>query len=168
MFRKIFKMRAEHVGPIGNTPDVFIESEEYGYCGIIDNKAYKNGYSISGDHKRVMEDVYIPNYKKYGKTQLPLAFFSYIAGSFGSNINSQIKTISRDTGINGSAMPVDLFINLAQDYAENGYDHDVLKRIFSVNREVQLSDLEMGKEEQDKVNDELVKIAETAAYREIN
>ena len=166
MFRKIFKMRAEHVGPIGNTPDVFIESEEYGYCGIIDNKAYKNGYSISGDHKRVMEDVYIPNYKKYGKTQLPLAFFSYIAGSFGSNINSQIKTISRDTGINGSAMPVDLFINLAQDYAENGYDHDVLKKIFSVNREVQLADLELGKEEQDKINDELLKIAETGPYRE--
>ena len=40
MFRKIFHMRAEHVGPIGNTPDVFVESEELGYCGIIDNKAY--------------------------------------------------------------------------------------------------------------------------------
>lgn len=141
MFRKIFHMRAEHVGPIGNTPDVFVESAEAEYCGIIDNKAYKNGYSISGAHKRVMEDEYIPNYKFYGQTDRPLAFFTYIAGSFGSNINSQLGTIVRDTGVNGSAMPVDIFINLAQDYAEKGYDHRFLRSVFSVNREVQLSDL---------------------------
>lgn len=141
MFRKIFRMRAEHVGPIGNTPDVFIESAEAGYCGIIDNKAYKNGYSITGDHKRVMEDVYIPNYQSYGHTELPLAFYTYIAGSFGNNINSQLAAITNDTHISGSAMPVDIFINLAQDYAEKGYDHQFLKTIFSVNREVQLSDL---------------------------
>ncbi len=142
MFRKIFRMRAEHVGPIGNTPDVFVESSDAGFCGIIDNKAYKNGYSISGDHKRVMEDVYIPGYKSYGHTDLPLAFFTYIAGSFGSNINSQLAEISRDTGVNGSAMPVDIFINVAQDYAERGYTHHFLRDLFSVNREVRLSDLE--------------------------
>ena len=142
MFRKIFHMRAEHVGPIGNTPDVFAESKEAGFCCIIDNKAYKNGYSISGDHKRVMEDVYIPNYKIYGHTEQPLAFYAYIAGSFGSNINSQLAEITKDTGINGSAMPVDIFINLAQDYAEKDYDHQFLKEIFSKNREIQLSDLQ--------------------------
>lgn len=141
MFRNIFHMRAEHVGPAGNTPDAFVESEEFSFCGIIDNKAYKNGYSISGAHKRVMEDVYIPNYRTYGHTEQPLAFFTYIAGSFGTNINSQLATIVRDTGVSGSAMPVDIFINLAQDYAENGYDHEFLRRIFSVGREVQLSDI---------------------------
>lgn len=141
MFRKIFNMRAEHVGPIGNTPDVFVESEENGYCGIIDNKAYKNGYSITGDHRRVMEDVYIPDYQKYGKTDAPLAFFTYIAGSFGSNINSQIQTIHLDTGVSGSAMPVDLLINIAQDYAKEGYTHDTLREIFSLNREIRLSDV---------------------------
>lgn len=140
MFRKIFKMKALHVGPIGNTPDVFVESEQLGYCGIIDNKAYKNGYSITGDHKRVMEDVYIPNYQEYGHTEAPLAFFAYIAGSFGNNINSQISEIHQDTGVNGSAMPVDIFIDIAQDYAESGHDHAFIKRMFSVNREVRLSD----------------------------
>lgn len=140
MFRKVFSARAEHVGPKGNTPDVFVEFPDIGYCGIIDNKAYKNGYSITGNHKRVMEDVYIPEYKTYGRTELPLAFFTYIAGSFGGNINSQLSEITRHTGVNGSAMPVDLFINLAQDYAEMGYDHEFLKRIFCVNHEVRLSD----------------------------
>lgn len=144
LFRKVFHMKAEHVGPIGNTPDVFVESAEAGYCGIIDNKAYKSGYSISGDHKRVMEDVYIPNYKNYGHTTLPLAFFVYIAGSFGSNINSQVATISSDTKIKGSAMPVDILINLAQDYADKGHDHEFLKNLFQVNREIKLSDIDVS------------------------
>lgn len=141
MFKKIFHMQAEHVGPIGNTPDVFIKSEEFQFCGIIDNKAYKNGYCISGDHQRVMEDVYIPNYQKYGKTSLPLAFYTYIAGSFGSNMNSWLNRITTSTGVPGSGMPVDVFINLAQDYAEKRYSHAKLKEIFSVNRVVSLADI---------------------------
>lgn len=141
MFRKIFGMRAEHVGPIGNTPDVFIESDEAGYCAIIDNKAYKNGYSIRGDNKRVMEDVYIPNVARYGKAKYPIAFFTYVAGSFGKNIDNQVREIYRDTKVCGSAMPVDIFINLAQDYAEKGYNHTDLRFIFSVNREVRLADI---------------------------
>ena len=113
-----------------------------GYCGIIDNKAYKNGYSISWEHKRVMEDVYIPNYKACGKTTQPLAFFTYIAGSLGSNINAQLADIMRDTGVKGSAMPVDVFINLTQDYADKGYGHQFLKLIFSINREIRISGLQ--------------------------
>lgn len=142
MFRNLFHMRAEHVGPIGNTPDVFVESSDAGFCGIIDNKAYADGYSISGNHKRVMEDEYIPNYREYGHTELPLAFFTYIAGSFGTNINRQLSAIIQDTGVDGSAMPVDIFINLAQDYGERGRDHEFIKTVFSVGREVQLSDIE--------------------------
>lgn len=142
MFRKIFHMRAEHIGPKGNTPDVFVESNEAGYCGIIDNKAYHKGYSISGAHKRVMEDVYIPNYRLYSGTIQPLAFFSYIAGSFGKNIDSQVREIAKDTSVNGSAMPVDILINFAQDYAERGFDHYSVKSLFSVNREARLTDLE--------------------------
>lgn len=140
MFRKIFNMRAEHIGPIGNTPDVFVESEE-GYCGIIDNKAYKNSYSITGNHKRVMEDVYIPDIHKYVDAKYPIAFFAYVAESFGKNIDNQVREIGYHTGINGAAMPVDILINIAHDYAEKGYDHTFIKRVFSVNREVRLSDL---------------------------
>ena len=88
-----------------------------------------------------MKDEYIPNVKTYGDAKYPLAFFTYIAGSFGTNINSQIASLNNETGVCGSAMPVDLFINIVQDYAEKGYNHDVLRTIFSVNREVRLSDI---------------------------
>lgn len=144
MFKKIFKMEAKHVGPKGNTPDVLVESKELGFCGIIDNKAYSKGYSISGNHKRVMEYEYIPRYKEYGETDLPLSFFTYIAGSFKSNIDTQILTIKEDTGVNGSAMTVDLLIKFAQDYAEKEYSHEDIKRIFSVNREARLADVNKG------------------------
>ena len=141
IFQKIFGMNARHVGAIGNTPDVFVESEKY--CGIIDNKAYRNGYSISGNHSRVMIDVYIPNYRKYGETSLPLEFFMYIADSFGKNINSQIQKIHRDTGVNGSAISVEVLIELAQNYSKLNFDHEILRRLFSLNREIQLSDLDL-------------------------
>ncbi|QTE67651.1 hypothetical protein JNO48_10650 [Clostridiales bacterium] len=142
MFTKVFNMNAKWVGPIGNTPDVFVESATFGFCGIIDNKAYKDHYSINGNHKRIMEDVYIPRYQTYGETVHPLAFFSYIAGSFGTNIDSQIDGIRIDTGINGSAMPVDILIDFAQDYIEKGYNHNAIQYIFSVNKEASIADLE--------------------------
>ena len=142
IFKDIFKMKVKHVGPIGNTPDVYVESQEEGYCGIIDNKAYDNGYSISGDHERVMKDVYIPNIHVYGESDYPLAFFSYISGSFGANINSQLKKLHDETGVDGSAMPVDLLIDFAEDYQKKGYTHKDIRRVFSVNREVMLSDIE--------------------------
>lgn len=141
IFKNIFGFKTRHVGPLGNTPDVYIESDKGKFCGIIDNKAYKNGYSISGNHKRIMEDVYIPDIKKYGGEVYPLAFFSYIAESFGKNINSQIRSIFNDTNIPGSAMPVDVFIDLASSYMRKTISIDVVQKLFSLNREVLSSDL---------------------------
>lgn len=141
IFRKIFGMTAKHVGPIGNTPDVFVESDIEGYCGIIDNKAYENGYSISGDHKRRMIDVYIPHVEEYADAKYPLKFFSYISTDFGKNINEQLKSITDETKINGSAMPVDLMIDFAQDYTEKHYTHKNILDVFSVNRKVGIADI---------------------------
>ena len=138
IFRKIFRMTAEHVGPIGNTPDVYVESDAEEYCGIIDNKAYEKGYSISGDHKRRMTDEYIP---KYSEGKYPLAFFSYISTEFGKNINEQLKTIIKETGVNGSAMPVDIMIDFAQSYQEKGYTHRTIRDIFGLNRKISIGDL---------------------------
>ena len=142
LFRSVFHMEAKHVGPIGNTPDVFVQSNESGFCGILDNKAYKDGYSVSGDHKRRMIDEYIPRYKDYGNTSYPLAFFSYIAGTFGANIDRQIRGIAEQTNVKGSAMPVDILIDFAEDYEAKNRTHEDVKKLFSVGRQVKLTDLE--------------------------
>ena len=46
-----------------------------------------------------------------------------------------------ETDVKGSAMPVDIFIDFAQDYANNNYGHEEIRRIFSVGREVSITDL---------------------------
>ncbi len=137
IFRDIFGFQAEHVGPIGLTPDVFIVSDYAGYAGIIDNKAYKE-YSINNDHHNRMVHNYIPTYLDRGQ---PLAFFSYIAGGFGKHIDSQLNAITSETGISGSAMVVSNIINMIERQQTNPYTHNEIKDIFSLNRRVVLSDL---------------------------
>ena len=66
LFENVFGIAAKHVGPQGNTPDIYLNFKDS--CAIIDNKAYSS-YSISGDHYRRMKDVYIP---KYNTKQKPL------------------------------------------------------------------------------------------------
>ena len=137
IFNNVFGMEAKHVGPIGLTPDVLVISDDAGFTGIIDNKAYSK-YSITNDHKNRMVYNYIPTYQK---ERYPLAFFSYIAGGFGNNIDSQLKDISSVTNVKGSAISVSNMIQLVQNYSENGYDQLQLKDIFSLNRQVMLTDI---------------------------
>lgn len=141
IFRKIFGMTAKHTGPMGKTPDVFVESDSEKYCGILDNKAYEKGYSITNDHYNRMVHNYIPSLQTYADAKYPLAFFSYLSADFGKNINARLKEITDATGINGSAMPVDILIDFAQDYKKCGFTHKDIKNIFSLNRKVSLEDI---------------------------
>lgn len=140
LFKDVFKFKAEHVGPIGLTPDVLIESEQSGYVGIIDNKAYSK-YSISNDHRNRMIHNYIAGLRSYYTGNRTLAFFSYIAGGFGTNIDSQIRDIADETGVNGSCINVHNMIELVKRAGDKPYTHEDLKKIFTVNRQILLSDL---------------------------
>ena len=128
------------MGPIGLTPDVLILSDSAGYQAIIDNKAYSK-YTISNDHYNRMVHNYIGNLNKYSSSTAPLAFFTYIAGGFGKNIDTQIKGIADATGVNGSAMSVSNMIKLVETYNSSNYDHKKVKDIFAVNRQIILSDV---------------------------
>jgi hypothetical protein len=138
LFKNAFDFRAEHVGPIGLTPDVLVLSDQAGYVGIIDNKAYSK-YTISNDHRNRMVHNYISRYSQ--GQQYPLAFFSYISGGFGTTINPQIKSIVDETSVHGSAISVSSVIKLAETYRPNGYNHTKLKDILSLGRQVLLADL---------------------------
>lgn len=140
LFQNVFGFQSKHVGPIGLTPDVLILSDADGYQAIIDNKAYSK-YTISNDHHNRMVHNYIKNLKRYSNSDAPLAFFSYIAGGFGNNINSQINDIVDVTGLSGSAMSVSNMIKLVELYKPNHYTHQNIRDIFSVNRQILLSDL---------------------------
>lgn len=140
LFQDVFGFEARHVGPIGLTPDVLVLSDEDGYQAILDNKAYHK-YTISNDHFNRMVHNYIGNIGNYGDGDKSLAFFSYIAGGFGTNIDKQLKNIVGATGVNGSAVSVSNMIKLVEQHNQTPYSHKRIKEIFSVNRQVLLSDL---------------------------
>ena len=114
-------------------------SDSEGYQAIIDNKAYSK-YTISNDHHNRMVHNYIENLNRYSTFSSPLAFFAYIAGGFGKNFDSQVKSIVDATGVNGSGMSVSNMIKLVECYKEKGYSHKNLRDIFSVNRQIRLND----------------------------
>jgi hypothetical protein len=84
---------------------------------------------------------YIRSVKTYYEGDLPLSFFSYIAGGFGASINSQIQSIAEETSVCGSAVSVSNIITLAENYTSVPLSHNRLKIIFSLNRQVLLSDI---------------------------
>lgn len=138
IFKNVFGLEATHVGRQKLHPDVFILSDSSGFVGIIDNKAYSK-YTISNDHRNRMVHNYI---KAYVTGQpYPLAFFSYISGGFGTNIDDQIRSIADETAICGSAISVSNMINLVENYSPKSYDHAKIREVLSINRQVRMSDI---------------------------
>lgn len=141
LFSSVWGFETRHVGPIGLTPDVLLISDQSGYQAIIDNKAYSN-YTISNDHRNRMIHNYLANVKRYSSSDFPMAFFSYIAGGFGSNIDSQIRSIVDESHVHGSAITVSNVIKLAEASTENShYSQELLKEIFTVDRKILITDL---------------------------
>jgi hypothetical protein len=140
IFENVFGLRAEHIGQQGRVPDAFVVSDKAGYVGIIDNKAYRS-YSISNDHHNRMVTNYIGGLTNYYKGNQPLAFFSYIAGGFGRNIEAQLQQITKATKVSGSAMNVSSMIELVKTYKSCLKSHESIREIFSIGRQVNLSDI---------------------------
>lgn len=140
IFNEVFGFNSKHVGPIGLTPDVLLLSDSDKYSAIIDNKAYSR-YSISNDHHNRMIHNYIEGFKNYCDSPYPLAFFSYIAGGFGSNIDAQLMKIVNETGVNGSAVTVSSVIQMVEKQQAEPYSHAKIRELFSLNRQLVLSDL---------------------------
>lgn len=140
LFRVVFGFNTKHVGPMGRTPDVLLYSETAGYQAIIDNKAYHN-YTVSNDHHNRMVHNYLANVERYSGRNAPMAFFTYIAGGFGNSIDSQIRAIAQESGVPGSAVSVANIIKMVEKNENSIYSHEKIRSIFSVNRQVLLSDL---------------------------
>ena len=144
LFKDVFKFNAIHLGQGGSKslPDVLLSSESEGYQAIIDTKAY-NKYTITGDHHNRMVQNYLNKIANYSTINLPIGFFSYIAGGFGKGIDKQIQKEVSESGVHGSGITVSNFIKMIE-YHQNGthkYSHKELKVIFSLDRQVLLNDI---------------------------
>lgn len=142
IFKDIFSFNAAHLGQTGrlSAPDVLLVSDSDGYQAIIDNKAYRE-YSVSGDHHNRMVHNYLENIRNYSNCSHAIGFFTYISGGFGANINQQIKSIAAESNVPGSGITVGNMIKLIEKHQEHPYSHTDLRRIFGLNRQIQISDL---------------------------
>ena len=140
LFKESFGFKTKHIGSIGLTPDVWLYSCNNNYQAIIDNKAYSN-YSINNDHHNRMVYNYIKGLQNYSDSNTELAFFSYIAGGFGKNIDQQIFKITEEAKVHGSAVSVIKLIKMLEKNQHERYNHSDIRKIFSIDRQIQLSDL---------------------------
>ena len=84
---------------------------------------------------------YLGSIANYGRSDIPVAFFSYIAGGFGKNIDSQIQAIYDATNIPGSAMSVSNLIKMVEINQERKFTHKEIRTIFGLNRQILISDI---------------------------
>lgn len=143
IFREIFKFNSTWLGSVASgraVPDILLVSDEDKFQAIIDTKAYSR-YDLPTTQRDRMIYHYLPEIKSYSLSELPVKFFSYIAGGFSNTIATPLKEIVKATKVNGSAVPVAVFIKLAEKNATTPYTHNEIKNIFSLNRQIYISDI---------------------------
>lgn len=141
IFRKIFGFEAEHTGNQGLRPDVVLSSTEAHYGAIIDNKAYKKGYSLGVSQQGRMRD-YIEDFSQYrlSEDEERPAFFVYVIHEGSTNLTSQIQALSEKTGVNGSAITARDILLMVRRHQEKPFTHEEIRRLFSQNQIVSLLD----------------------------
>lgn len=143
IFREIFRFNSIWLGSAASgreVPDVLLVSDNAGFQAIIDTKAYSR-YNLPSTHRDRMIYHYLPDIKNYIPIGLPIGFFSYIAGGFSNTIAKQLNEVVRLSQVNGSAMPVTVFIKMVENNSIKPYSHNEIKKIFSLNKCVNHTDL---------------------------
>lgn len=140
IFDKVFGYQSRHIGTQPLRPDVVIHSESEQYGAIIDTKAYKREYTLSHDQRGVMHN-YVVDYPEYRLEEGSLAFFAYVVGSVGPNMDAQIADVSRRSGdVPGSAVTAhDLVLMVRRHLGEKPYTHQEIRDLFSRNRVVEIA-----------------------------
>ena len=143
IFREIFGFDSTWLGSAASgreVPDVLLVSDRAGFQAIIDTKAYSR-YDLPSTHRDRMIYHYLPDIKNYSSSGLPVEFFSYIAGGFSNTIANPINEIVRLSSVNGSAMPVTVFIKMVENNSIKPYSHTDIRKIFSLNKQIGLADI---------------------------
>ena len=99
--------------------------------------------SVVAISKLTASSVPLNAISKYSEYSHPIGFFTYIAGGFGNQIDRQIQSIVAECGVHGSGMTVSNMIKLVEKQNETPLSHRDIKNIFSVDRQIVLSDIEV-------------------------
>lgn len=135
VMRDVFGLQARHVGQAGRKPDVEINTGTW--AGIIDTKAYP-AYDLPSDHQLRMQTSYVPAYKK---KKPKLEFFMYVSGGFAPRFNTKLSLVTRATQVAGSGIGIVPLIELIKGYEASSLDHEDLRRLWSIGREITVEDV---------------------------
>jgi len=135
-----FGFIAKNISHEGREPDILIIAIiDDKYVAIIDVKAQPK-FSLLVRPKMC---EYIEKYRKYNHQGmiLDLAFYIYLAGGFKGKMNI-VEKISNLTGIKGSYITAKNIVRLLIKHKQSPISQTKFRELFSVDREVTISDIE--------------------------
>lgn len=134
-----FGLDAEWVGSRGVYPDIFVYIDKSKKIhGIVDTKAYKK-YTLDIDQRNKMAHSYIPAFKNitYKGEEYTLGFYAYIAGGYGTNIQTNFEKLRVSAGAtNGCYITAHDFMQLLRRHRATGFSPAELLQIFTLNKQV--------------------------------
>lgn len=127
LFTKELNFKGRRLGD-SNRPDVIISYEQDG--AIIDNKSYKNGFSIDKHCADEMQRYIVQNLKrtpgipanewwKEFEKDVKNFYFLFISSKIIGNFKNNLNELSSNTGIKGAAISVDNLLYLSDKLKGN-------------------------------------------------
>lgn len=125
---------------------IYTLKERCNYGVIIDTKAYSKGYSLSIAQADEMERYIGENQSRDEKINpnkwwenfdkdINDFYFMFISGHFVGNFKSQIERISRNRGVDGTALSVANLLLMAEVYKNGKFSHKQIKNEMFKNEE---------------------------------
>lgn len=117
---------------------IYTNVDKCKYGVIIDTKAYSNGYNLPisqademeryiGENQTRNEKVNPNKWWEHFSDDISEFYFMFVSGHFTGNFKSQIERISRNKGINGTALAITNLLLCAEAYKSGSFTHETIK-----------------------------------------
>ena len=117
---------------------IYTNADRCKYGVIIDTKAYSKGYNLPisqademeryiGENQTRNEKVNPNKWWEHFSNDINEFYFMFVSGHFTGNFKSQIERISRNKGINGTALAIANLLLCAEAYKSGDFTHETIK-----------------------------------------
>lgn len=117
---------------------IYTNADRCKYGVIIDTKAYSKGYNLPisqademeryiGENQTRDERINPNKWWEHFADDVNEFYFMFVSGHFTGNFKSQIERISRNKGINGTALAVTNLLLFAEAYKAGQFTHETIK-----------------------------------------
>lgn len=117
---------------------IYTNDDRCKYGVIIDTKAYSNGYNLPiaqademeryiGENQTRNEKINPNKWWEQFSNDINEFYFMFVSGHFIGNFKSQIERISRNKGVNGTALAVTNLLLCVEAYKTGAFTHETIK-----------------------------------------